>query len=75
MTSKHMVFIHIPKGKFPKTRHQLAKDSGNKELLNMNLPVYYADHDSKIVFTNAGKADAYAWFKDKIAMFAEAGSK
>ena len=67
-----MIFIAIPRGKFPKTRKQLAKDSGNPELTNMNLPVYYADSNSRIVFTDDRKADAYAWVKKKIAMFVEA---
>jgi hypothetical protein len=73
MTTKHMIFIVIPAGKFPKTRMQLAKDSKKKLILNMSVPVFYADEDSRIVFTSPESASEYAHSKRKSARFVEAG--
>jgi hypothetical protein len=75
MTTKHMIFVVIPKGKFPKTRMQLAKDSGKKSVLDMSLPVFYADEDSRILFTDPERASAYALSKYKGARFVAAGGK
>jgi hypothetical protein len=70
-----MVFIAIPKQKYPKTRLQLAKDSGKKELTNMNKPVFYADKDSRIVFTKVDDAKEYALSHNAAPAFVEAGRK
>jgi hypothetical protein len=70
---KEMVFVLIPAGKFPKTRKQLAKDSGKKAVTNMSLPVFYADEDSKVIFTDLAYVDAYARSKKRKAVFVEAG--
>jgi predicted dinucleotide-binding enzyme len=73
MTKKHMIFIVIPSGKFPKTRKQLAKDSGNKQVMNMSLPVFYADEDSRLVYTDIKTAELIAARQGKFARFVEAG--
>ena len=70
-----MIFIVIPRDRFPKTRLQLAKDSGKKEVLNAKLSVFYADENSKVIFTNPDLADAYAHAHGRIARFVEAGKK
>jgi len=70
---KHMVFIYIPKNKYPKVREQLAKDSGNSSVKHMDIPVFYADQNSKAVFTSISDASAYAHTKHKLSRFVEAG--
>jgi hypothetical protein len=72
---KTMVFIVVPAGKYPKTRKQLAKDSGKKDVLNMSLPVFYTDEDSHILFTDLAHANAYALSKYRGARFIAAGGK
>lgn len=69
----HMIFIYIPQGKFPKTRAQLAKDSGISSITNLKLPVFYADKDSRIAFTDINLATVYANRKGKFPSFVEAG--
>jgi hypothetical protein len=73
MTKKHMIFIVIPKGKFPKTRKHLAKDTGNKSLMIMDNPVYYADEDSRLAYPSIMMAKICAAQHGKIPRFVEAG--
>jgi len=70
---KQMVFIIIPKGKFPKTRKQIANDSGKKGVTNMKMDIMYADEDSRIVFTDLDVLKAWCKLKKVIPLFVEAG--
>jgi hypothetical protein len=73
MTNKHMIFVVIPAGKFPKTRKQLANDTGKKSLVDMSLTVFYADEDSRITFTNLDTLEAFCRSKKVTPRFIEAG--
>jgi hypothetical protein len=75
MAAKHMIFIVIPAGKFPKTRKQLAKDTGKKSLVNMELTVFYADEDSRTTFTSLDVLEAYCRLKHVTPRFVEAGGR
>ena len=75
MPSKHMIFVVIPTGMFPKTRKQLAKDTGKKAIMDMDAPVFYADEDSRITFTNLGTLEAFCRSKKVTPRFVEVGGK
>jgi hypothetical protein len=75
MTNKHMIFVVIPAGKFPKTRKQLAKDTGKKAIMDIDTPVFYADADSRIAFTNLDTLEAFCRSKKVTPRFVEAGGR
>ena len=73
MTTKHMIFVVIPSGMYPKTRKQLAKDTGKKSIMDMDLTIFYADEDSRITFTNLDQLEAFCRSKKVTPRFIEAG--
>lgn len=71
MTEKsHIVFIEIPEGKAAGARKMIAQASKKKSVLNMKKPVYYADKNAAIAFTDVEEAHVYAHKKGKFATFA-----
>lgn len=71
--NKHMIFMVIPAGKFPKTRKQLAKDTGDKSLMIMDNPVFYADEDSRLAYPSIIIAKICAAKHGKTPKFVEVG--